>query len=167
MRPIFNVHVFISEYACWAGCGDKLKYQPAAGLWGLWTEWSCDQMWPGADVMWGGGRFRRGWGCRARARSRAPGSSRRAPPMERSPSTSANETLSTTSHMSIPLMVKSKPGDDNDNDNHNGGNINDNDGGSGDFEADVELSQCPTWTMGTRWSTKLHHWSLKHCQRNY
>ena len=44
--------------------------------------------------------------------------------MGRSPSTSANETLSTTSHMSIPLMVKSKPGDDND----NGGNINDNDG---------------------------------------
>ena len=87
--------------------------------------------------------------------------------MERSPSTSANETLSTTSHMSIPLMVKSKPGDDNDNDNHNGGNINDNDGGSGDFEADVELSQCPTWTLGTRWSTKLHHWSFKHCQRNY
>ena len=58
--------------------------------------------------------------------------------MERSPSTSANETLSTTSHMSIPLMVKSKPGDD-----------NDNDGGSGDFEADVELSQCPTWTIDT------------------
>ena len=59
--------------------------------------------------------------------------------MARSPSTSANETLSTTSHMSIPLMVKTKPCNDDDDDDEDGdgnddgvGNHDDNGGDDGD-----------------------------------
>ena len=78
--------------------------------------------------------------------------------MARSQCTSAKETLSTTSHMSIPLMLTSKNCDDDDDDEED-----DDD----DFGADVELSQCvycPTWTIGSFWWTKLNCWSVKHCQ---
>ena len=44
--------------------------------------------------------------CLQRARSRARGSSRKAHPTARSPSTSAKGTSSTMSHMSTPLMVR-------------------------------------------------------------
>ena len=55
--------------------------------------------------------------------------------MARSLSTSANETLSTMSHMSIPLMVKTKPCNDDDDDDEDGdgvGNHDDNGGDDGD-----------------------------------
>ena len=44
--------------------------------------------------------------CLQRARSRARGSSRKAHPTARSPSTSAKGTSSTMSHMSTPSMVR-------------------------------------------------------------
>ena len=55
--------------------------------------------------------------------------------MARSPSTSANETLSTTSHMSIPLMVKTKPCNDDHDDNEDGDHDDDGVGNHDDGDS--------------------------------